>query len=70
MVTLNSCRAELRSIIGELREIESGVRREFTGIGEDLCGNCIDRIAGKYDGVLVRLNRVDTNRLAAWLTGE
>ena len=58
MVTLNSCRAELRSIIGELREIESGVRREFTGIGEDLCG------------VLVRLNRVDTNRLAAWLTGE
>lgn len=70
MVTLNTCRAELRSIIGELREIESGIRGDFTGIGQDLCGNCIDKIADKYEGVLTRLNRVDTNRLAAWFTGE
>ena len=70
MATLDACRSELRSIIAELRDIESGVRGGFSGIGQDLCGDCIDKIADKYDGVLARLNRVDTNRLAAWLTGE
>lgn len=66
MASLESCRSELRSIIRELRSIESGVRSDFTGIGEDLCANCIDRIADKYEGVLGRLNRVDTNRLASF----
>lgn len=66
-MTLNECRSELRSIISELRDIEWGVRRDFAGIGQDLCGNCIDNIADKYDGVLSRLNRVDYNRLASWL---
>ena len=70
MATLESCRSELRSIIAELREIESGVRGSATGIGQDLCGNCIDRVADKYEGVLARLNRVDTNRLADWVYGE
>jgi hypothetical protein len=40
------------------------------GIGEQLCGDCIDKIADKYDGVLSRLNRVSYNRLASWITGE
>ena len=70
MATLNECRNELRSIISELRDIEWGVRRDFIGIGEDLCGSCIDKIADKYDGVLIRLNRVNQNRLAEWITGE
>jgi len=68
--SLNECRSELRSIIMELRDIEWGIRHDFTGIGQDLCGNCIDKIAGKYDGVLSRLNRVNSNRLASWVTGE
>lgn len=67
-MTLNECRNELRAIIRELRDIESGVRRDFDGIGEELCGNCIDSIADKYDGVLNRLNRVDYNNLASWVT--
>lgn len=66
--SLNECRRELRSIINELRDIEWGVRHDFTGIGQDLCGDCIDKIADKYEGVLKRLNRVDTNRLASWMT--
>ena len=70
MATLNECRNELRSIINELRDIEWGVRHDFTGIGQDLCGNCIDKIADKYDGVLTRLNRVNQNRLAEWIAGE
>ena len=70
MATLNECRGELRSIISELRDIEWSVRRDFVGIGQDLCGNCISKIADKYDGVLTRLYRVNQNRLASWITGE
>ncbi len=70
MSSLSGCRSELRSIIRELRDIEWGVRRDFTGIGEDLCGDCIEKIADKYDGVLNRLNNVNYNRLASWITGE
>lgn len=66
-MTLNESRNELRSIINELRDIEWGVRHDFSGIGEQLCGDCIDKIADKYDGVLSRLNRVNSNRLAAWI---
>lgn len=69
-MTLNECRSELRSIISELRDIEWSVRRDFTGVGQDLCGDCIDKIADKYDGVLTRLNRVDYNRLASWITSD
>ena len=70
MATLNECKNELRSIINELRDIEWGVRHDFTGIGQDLCGDCIEKIASKYDGVLSRLNRVNTNRLADWILGR
>lgn len=66
-MTLNESRNELRSIINELRDIEWGIRHEFSGIGEQLCGDCIDKIADKYDGVLRRLNRVNSNRLAEWI---
>ena len=55
----------MRSIIHELRDIEFGVRRDFTGIGEQLCGDCIDKIADKYDYVSRELNKVDYNLLAS-----
>jgi len=67
MANLDDCRRELQSIINELRDIEWGVRQDFTGIGEDLCGNCIDKIADKYDGVLRRLNNVDYNKIAEFI---
>ena len=66
-MTLNESRNELRSIINELQDIEWGIRQDICGIGEQLCGNCIDQIAGKYEGVLSRLNNVNYNRLAAWI---
>lgn len=66
MSTLSGCRSELRSIIREIRDIESGIRSDFTGIGQDLCADCVERIAAKYDGVLTRLNNVNPNRLAEW----
>jgi len=64
---LDACRNELRSIINELRDIERGVRGDFTGVGQDLCANCVGRIADHYQSVLNRLNRVNQNRLASWI---
>lgn len=69
-MTLSEARAELSSIISELNSIETGIRNEFEGIGEDLCGDCINSIANKYRGVLNRLYRVDYNRLASWVNKE
>jgi hypothetical protein len=68
--SLNDCRGELRDIIRELRSIESDVRSGSQGIGQDLCANCIGKVAAKYnDHVLTRLNNVDQNRLADWILG-
>ena len=69
-MNLDACRSELRSIIRELRSIEGGVRRDFNGVGQDMCANCVGRIADHYQSVLRRLERVDQNRLASWLTGN
>lgn len=69
-MTLNECKREMRSIINELRDIEYGVRHDFSGIGEQLCGDCVDKIADKYDSVLRRLERVDYTRLASWAIKE
>lgn len=65
-MTLGEARSELRSIINELGAIESGIRSDFDGIGEDYCADCVATIARKYEGVLSRLNRVDRSRLADW----
>ena len=63
-MNLNECRSELRNIINELRSIETGVRNDFLGVGQEMCANCVGKIADHYDGVLTRLNRVNQNRLA------
>jgi len=68
MATLNQCRTELTSIINELRDIEWGVRHDFINIGQDLCGNCISKIAEKYQNKVLRdLKNVDTNIFADWV---
>lgn len=65
-MTLNECRAELRSIISEIDDIERGIRRDCNGVGEDLCGNCVKKLGDKYRFVLSLLNNVDYNHLASW----
>ena len=69
-MNLDACRNELRAIIRELRDIERGVRSDFTGIGQDMCSNCVGKIADHYESVLRRLERVNQNRLASWITGN
>lgn len=35
---------ELRSIIRELQSISDGIRRDFSGIGQERCAQCLDAV--------------------------
>lgn len=69
MASLESCRSQLRYIIGELRDIESGLWSNFDGIGEEYYSASVGRIADKYADVLRRLNNMDTGMLAQFAEG-
>ena len=57
---LNAIVNELNSIIGELESISRGVRRDFTGIGNDRCANCLDSAVEQYRVVKRKLENIDT----------
>ena len=58
---LASIKRELDSIIRELDDISSGVRRDFVGIGNEQCANCIDRVTNQYRFVKSKLDAMDTS---------
>ena len=64
-MNLDACKKEMNSIVVELQNIEWGVRRDFLNIGQDLCGDCIGKIAGKYEYVSRELNKVSYNLIAS-----
>ena len=66
-MNLDECKNEMRSIVRELRDIEWGVRRDFVGIGEQLCGNCIERIIDKYSYVSRQLDSVSYSLIASMM---
>lgn len=57
---LASIKRELNSIISELESISRGVRSDFTGIGNEKCADCIDRVLNQYYYVRRKLNNLDT----------
>jgi len=63
-MNLNECKVEMRNIVRELRDIEWGVKRDFSNIGQDLCGNCIGNIAGRYENVSRQLDSVSQNLIS------
>lgn len=62
---LESIKRELNSIIRELEDISRGVRKDFVGIGNDKCADCIDRVLNQYYTVRRKLNSLDTNTVTA-----
>ena len=58
---LEYIKKELRSIISELDSISDGIRKDFTGIGNVQCANCIDRVANQYRAVKRKLDNLDTS---------
>jgi len=69
-MNLEECKREMHSIVRELSDIEWGVRRDFTGIGEQLCGNCIDKIVSKYEYVARELDKVSYNLIASLINSN
>lgn len=63
---LNNIRTELNSIIRELENISYGVRRDFKGIGNETCANCIDRHIRSLYSAKHSLDNLDTNALMDW----
>ena len=58
---LDAIKRELNLIIRELESISSGVRNDFTGIGNDKCADCINKVLGQYYYVRRKLNNLDTS---------
>ena len=58
---LESIKKELNSIINELESISNGVRKDFIGIGNDKCADCIDKVVNQYYYVIRKLNNLDTS---------
>ena len=58
---LDSIKRELNSIINELESISDGVRKDFVGIGNEKCADCIDRVVSNYYAVRRKLNNLDTS---------
>lgn len=54
---------ELNSIIRELEDIESGVRNNFKGIGNDKCANSINTVLNNYKKVKRSLDNIDTSKV-------
>ena len=59
-IELNLIKRDLKSIIDELEEISCGVRRDFQGIGNETCADCIYRAAEQYRWVKGKLDNLDT----------
>lgn len=58
---LAAIKKELNSIISELESISNGVRKSFSGIGNDRCADCIDKVVDQYCYVKKKLNNMDTS---------
>lgn len=61
---LENIKQELKSIVNELYSISSDVRKDNFGIGNDTCADGISRIAGYYNELEKRLERMDVNALS------
>lgn len=58
---LSSIRGELQSIIQELEDISRGIERDFSGIGNKQCAECINRVVSQYRTAKSKLDNIDTS---------
>lgn len=60
---INNIRAELSGIINELESIESGIRRDFQGIGNDVCAARLGALRSTLSQAHSALGSIDMNAL-------
>ena len=56
---LNDIQDDLRFVLSELKEIETGLRTEFRGIGTEQCADHLHQIAEQYRNLQTRLRELD-----------
>ena len=61
---LRLIKIELQNIIYEMRNISSGVRGSFSGIGSEKCASTITNVAEHYAYVKRKFDNIDTNDVA------
>ena len=69
-MSIGLCKIEMRSIIREIRAIEAGIRSDFTGIGEQLCGDYIEKQAIRYDGISKKLDDLTQEYINSLIDNE
>lgn len=57
-------KGELQSIIDELNNISSGVKRDFSGIGNEKCSASVSASAQHYRDVKAQLEKMDLSALS------
>lgn len=60
---LYEIKQELQSIINELDDIGTGIKRDFKGIGNDICASRIAEVESQYRNVKKKLNKIDTSKV-------
>lgn len=60
MYELESIKSELKSIINELENIESGLRRDFVNIGTEKAADCVLKAVNNYKTVKKKLDNINT----------
>lgn len=61
---LYEIRKELQKIINELDSIATGVRGDFSGIGNGRCADCVARVAEQYRTVRRKIDNIDKTKLS------
>jgi len=49
---INACRETLVQIIDDLEKTEYGIRYDFSGIGQEACGDCVKDVREEYKAIL------------------
>lgn len=66
-----SIKTELNSITRELREIAGDLRgQNFKGIGAEMCASAIDDVAGNYEDVIRKLDRINVSEAIERIKAE
>jgi len=61
---LSAIQRDLTNIINELRSVENGVRRDFQGIGNDVCASRLSTVTTRLEQASRMLKNLDTTTLA------
>ena len=58
---LYQIKKDLGNVISELNDIAYLLRKQFSGIGSELCADCISRVASNYQRAKNKLENMDTS---------